>query len=575
MNISTRLILSVTGFVLLTVAASASAFFMVLDQRDNALVINLAGRQRMLSQMTGMKTLVYAHTASDDVKQQVQSLLAVFENTQQALKQGKAAPLTLNPNGKTAVLPAAPPDIVPVLDTANTVYADFKTVVESILDGNTNGEKNALKLDQNAQKTVRALNDVALAFQTQAEAKADFLLIFLATLVTVAFILGAIVVVNIRKVVVKPLIQITDYAKRISSGGLDSEPPSGFTAELATLTASMTGMVQELKNTFEQVDEKSRAADQSALDAQQALKEARLHEEEARRLNESLNDVANQANEFVLQVINASHELASRLDSIESGASLQRERMTETATAMDQMSSSVLDVAHNAGNAASSADKARQLAAGGAEGVSSAVKSIVRIQQQILSLKKSMANLGEHAESIGRIMTVISDIADQTNLLALNAAIEAARAGEAGRGFAVVADEVRKLAEKTMNATREVGQTVAAIQDQTQSNISATDALAKGVVDSTRTATASGKQMTSIVDIVGDTAAQVASIAAASEEQSASAEQITRSVDEVSRIATETSDGMSEAHAAVDQVVNIAESLGDLMSQMTKTALPA
>ncbi len=149
--------------------------------------------------------------------------------------------------------------------------------------------------------------------------------------------------------------------------------------------------------------------------------------------------------------------------------------MTETATAMEEMNATVLEVAHNASNAAESAARARENAQVGAEGVRQAVTSIDAIKDQILDLNESMGELGSQAEGIGQIMNVVTDIADQTNLLALNAAIEAARAGEAGRGFAVVADEVRKLAEKTMQATKEVGDAVSTIQSQARSNITAVE----------------------------------------------------------------------------------------------------
>ena len=147
--------------------------------------------------------------------------------------------------------------------------------------------------------------------------------------------------------------------------------------------------------------------------------------------------------------------------------------MTETATAMNQMNVSVLEVARNASDAADVTTNAREQAEEGSRNLNALIKMIGEVHQHALGLKDSMQDLGNQAQGIGNILNVISDIADQTNLLALNAAIEAARAGEAGRGFAVVADEVRKLAEKTMDATREVGSAVSSIQSVTDLNIQA------------------------------------------------------------------------------------------------------
>ncbi|GHV54337.1 hypothetical protein FACS1894206_06890 [Deltaproteobacteria bacterium] len=145
------------------------------------------------------------------------------------------------------------------------------------------------------------------------------------------------------------------------------------------------------------------------------------------------------------------------------GAEMQRARVESTASAMTEMNSTVMEVARNAGQASEQSEKTKDKANDGAELVNQVVKAINLVNKISGVLQTNMQELGAQAESIGGVMNVISDIADQTNLLALNAAIEAARAGEAGRGFAVVADEVRKLAEKTMSATQEVGGSITAI----------------------------------------------------------------------------------------------------------------
>lgn len=148
-------------------------------------------------------------------------------------------------------------------------------------------------------------------------------------------------------------------------------------------------------------------------------------------------------------------------------------------------------------------------------------------------------------------MDMISDVADQTNLLALNAAIEAARAGEAGRGFAVVADEVRKLAEKTMTATSEVGNVVGAIQAGTNASIDGMQKVAGLVDTSTALSAQAGKALEEIVNMVQHSADQVRSIATASEEQSAASEEITRNISEVNSLATDMTLAMNTAGESV------------------------
>ena len=179
-----------------------------------------------------------------------------------------------------------------------------------------------------------------------------------------------------------------------------------------------------------------------------------------------------------------------------------------------------------------------------------------------------MSALGKQAESTGQILGVISDIADQTNLLALNAAIEAARAGEAGRGFAVVADEVRKLAEKTMSATREVGAAIIEIQDGTRKNVGHVEQVVNRIDEATALAGASGEALREIVSLVETTSSQVRSIATAAEQQSATSEEINRSVDEVNHISAATSEAMRLSTSSVAELTRQGQVLRELIESM-------
>ena len=165
-------------------------------------------------------------------------------------------------------------------------------------------------------------------------------------------------------------------------------------------------------------------------------------------------------------------------------------------------------------------------------------------------------------------MQVIDDIADQTNLLALNAAIEAARAGEAGRGFAVVADEVRKLAEKTQTATKEVDAAIEDIRNRAHENAEATEEAVAAILRSTELAGKAGAAIEDIRESVVLTADQVRSIATAAEEQSATSEEVARSTEQINAISGETAQAMAEARNDLNALADLAASLKELIGRM-------
>ena len=279
-------------------------------------------------------------------------------------------------------------------------------------------------------------------------------------------------------------------------------------------------------------------------------------------------ETAKAADEIANRLSTATEELSAQVEQSSQGAQLQSKRVAETATAMEEMNATVLEVAKNASQAADTSDKARNKAQEGADIVRRVVRGIGQAQRRALDLKSGMTELGTQAQGIGQIMNVISDIADQTNLLALNAAIEAARAGEAGRGFAVVADEVRKLAEKTMNATKEVGQAIQAVQEATGRSVGNVEEAVTEIDQATGLADESGRALEEIVTLVEHSTDQVRSIATASEQQSAASEEINRSIEEVDRISMETAKAMNQSAKAVEEAARQAVTLKDLIADM-------
>ncbi|WP_304085056.1 methyl-accepting chemotaxis protein [Maridesulfovibrio ferrireducens] len=299
--------------------------------------------------------------------------------------------------------------------------------------------------------------------------------------------------------------------------------------------------------------------------------EIQIDQTEIKTAQKTMLEVARQADEIADRVASSSEELSAQIEQVSQGAGVQQQRVSETATAMEEMNATVLEVAKNASLATEQSNKSKDKADEGAELVNRVVDSINQINDIARKLQENMQTLDQRAESIGSVMTVITDIADQTNLLALNAAIEAARAGEAGRGFAVVADEVRKLAEKTMAATTEVGENIKTIQSATQTNVQNVNLAVESISQATELAEESGQALGQIVTLSTDSSDLISGIATAAEQQSATSDEINRAIDEVNQVVTETTDGMVQSSEAVQDLAQIALELKTVLSNLTKS----
>ncbi len=351
----------------------------------------------------------------------------------------------------------------------------------------------------------------------------------------------------ISRGIVRPIRETTEAARRIAAGDLDVHLQARGTDEVGRLQRALEDMAGALKANLDALAAKEAEATCEAERSALAASQAREAAARVAAANATLREAVSGLTRVAGQVGAATRDLTGLGQDIHQGARQQQESLEATVDAMAQMRDAVAEVAQNAADAAEATGQTRETALGGEAVVRDTVAAMGRLKAMAESLKANMGQLDARSEGIGAVIQVISDIADQTNLLALNAAIEAARAGEAGRGFAVVADEVRKLAEKTMAATGQVGDNIKTIQSMTRDNTEAMDKTMEAVDATASLAGESGDRLRRILGAADAAAAQVRAIAAAAEQQAASARAIMDSMGQVSGIARDNADRAQDA----------------------------
>ncbi|MCS7164482.1 MAG: methyl-accepting chemotaxis protein [Thermodesulfovibrio sp.] len=254
--------------------------------------------------------------------------------------------------------------------------------------------------------------------------------------------------------------------------------------------------------------------------------------------------------------------LEKNIENVKRKADEQTSQAYQIATAAEEMSQTITDIAKNAANASDLANESRNVSNEGVILSDSAMKTVQSANKSTLELKKTIDALNKKVEEIGNIITVIKDIADQTNLLALNAAIEAARAGEQGRGFAVVADEVRKLAERTIKATDEIREKITAVQNESRESLKSMDITAKEVAEALKSINEVKNSLNKIADFSQKVKDSITQIATATEEQSSASEEVARHAERSTILA-------QEVKETTEMVVREVENLNNVIRKLT------
>lgn len=365
-----------------------------------------------------------------------------------------------------------------------------------------------------------------------------------------AIAIGVVVAFILANYIVKPVHRVVAKMDKIAEGDFTGEELTTRSKdEIGQLSNSVNAMTSSLKGLVESVQH---VAEQVAASS------------------EELSANAEQTTAATEHVVNLINEVAK-------GAEVSAEVATHSAQAMDEVSVGVQRIAESSSEVAGMAQQSTEIAKNGNEKIERAVGQMNKISESVESTSTVIKQLGERSKEIGAIVTAITEISSQTNLLALNAAIEAARAGEHGKGFAVVADEVRKLAEQSQNSAGKISEIIRNIQADTEHSIQAMVNVVAEVQAGTLDVNEAGEAFKQILAAELRVAEQIHEVSAISEQMSANSEEVSASVQEVQTISTESSEGANtiatashEQLASMEEISASAKSLSEVSEALQK-----
>ncbi len=345
-----------------------------------------------------------------------------------------------------------------------------------------------------------------------------------------------------------------------------SKYPGSWGIITGGINATLDGIIEPLENAIETL-EVFATGDMTAVMKGDYKGDHKRLQESINKLSSSLGDLIRQVHTGVTDTAAATLQISETTDKMAAATQEQSAQTEEIASAVEQMSRTINENAQNAIRTSELSRKSGEIAEEGKLVVEQTINKMKDIASVVHQSASNIERLGESSKQIGEIISVIDDIADQTNLLALNAAIEAARAGEQGRGFAVVADEVRKLAERTTEATKQIADMIQGIQKETETAVKVMKEGNTEVEQGITLADEAGNALNMILNSAKDVIMMITQIASASEEQAATSEQLTHNVVTINNTTADNAAQLQDIASATDGLTNLTEKLRDLVEQ--------
>lgn len=500
---------SLIAFFALLIAA-----YLYSTANQEASHINLAGKQRFLSQQLAKEAMLFS--VEQGSQEKIVELFNEFESTHEYLVKGNAA-LNIKPTKDINALKR--------LVVVDQQWQQLKQAINLLIQ--SPHDTNAIKDVQKYSNTVLVeANRTVETLETQALKDSRYELYFAGTATLIILLLVTFGRLFGMTVLMRQINTLRTHLEYVKQGDFTHPLPISIQDnEIGEMFSAYNAMIQEIGNMLIDVS-KSSAEASASID-----------------------------------------QIAIRLEKTNQGVQQQHLEIDQVATAMNEMAATVREVAANTEQTASSAEQANEEAQLGQQVITTTIANINQLAEQIEQSTRVMITLQEDSEKVGEIMAVISTIAEQTNLLALNAAIEAARAGEQGRGFAVVADEVRNLAQRTQTSTEEIRSIVEHLQNQSDLAANMMQTSQESAHATVASAIEADNALKQIVNSVANISAMSSQIATAAEEQSQVAGEMDQSINNISAIATLTKKDAQETVAATSSIHIQMDTLRELVSQ--------